>query len=160
MSDNYELDSFSSTNRLTPNRVSSISMPLLNQDTSRLVPNRWQDHALREDNHRTFEYKQQVPGLMKRMLTVAKLLTLPLAASAYLVFCVIVNKRLITLKNGFYAFTPNHIATIKAGVTSLSQLVVFAALYPVADMVSNLQASIHVRCCCTFGILIMLCKIN
>ncbi|KAG0695810.1 hypothetical protein DFH29DRAFT_953733 [Suillus ampliporus] len=141
--DSYELDCFSPANRLIPNRAPSISMPLLHQDASHLAPNRlaWQDHTLREDNHRTSKYKQQVLGLMERLLTVAKLLALPLAASAYLVFCIIANKRLITLKdNGFYAFTPDHIATIKAGVTSLSQLIVFAALYPVMDTVSKLQS--------------------
>lgn len=38
--------------------------------------------------------------------------------------------------------TPDHIGChdkIKAGVTSLSQLVVFAALYPVTDIVLKLQ---------------------
>lgn len=141
--DSYELDCFSPANRLIPNRAPGILMPLLHQDASHLAPNRlaWQDHTLREDNHRTSKYKQQVLGLMERLLTVAKLLALPLAASAYLAFCIIANKRLITLKdNGFYAFTPDHIATIKAGVTSLSQLIVFAALYPVMDTVSKLQS--------------------
>ncbi|KAG1776022.1 hypothetical protein EV702DRAFT_1111675 [Suillus placidus] len=140
--DNYELvDSFSPTQRLTPNRAPGISIPLLHQDMPRLSPNRWQDSSSREGNHRTFGYKQQVPSLTEKVLAVAKLLALPILASAYLVFCIIVNKRLITLKNhGFYAFTPDHIATIKAGVTSLSQLVVFAALYPVADIVSKLQS--------------------
>ncbi|KAG2336518.1 hypothetical protein BDR05DRAFT_971077 [Suillus weaverae] len=112
--DNYEpVDSFSPTQRLTPNRAPGIEIPLLHQDMPRLSPNRWQDSSLRERNHRTFEYKQQVLSLTEKVLAVAKLLALPLIASAYLVFCIIVNKRLITLKNnGFYAFTPDHIGLL------------------------------------------------
>lgn len=140
----YEpVDSFSPAKRLTPNRAPGISLPLLHQDMPHLAPNRWQDpsESSHEGNHQTFEYKQQVSDLTERVLAVAKLLALPLAASAYLVFCIIVNKRLTTLKNnGFYAFSPDHIATIKAGVTSLSQLVVSVALFPVADIVSKLQS--------------------
>jgi hypothetical protein len=109
----YEpVDAFSPAKRLTPNRAPGISFPLLHQDMPHLAPNRWQDpsESSHEGNYRTSEYKQQALGLTKRVLAVAKLLALPLAASAYLVFCIIVNKRLTTLKNnGFYAFSPNHI---------------------------------------------------
>jgi hypothetical protein len=109
--DNYEpVDSFSPAQRLTPNRAPGVEMPLLHQDMPRLAPNRWQDPSFHKGDHPTFEYKQQVLSKTGRVLAVAKLLALPLAAIAYLVFCIIVNKRLTTLKNnGFYAFTPDHI---------------------------------------------------
>jgi hypothetical protein len=103
----YEpVDAFSPAKRLTPNRAPGISFPLLHQDMPHLAPNRWQDPS--ESSH---EGKHLI--LTERVLAVAKLLALPLAASAYLVFCIIVNKRLTTLKdNGFYAFSPNHIGLL------------------------------------------------
>ncbi|KAG2139731.1 hypothetical protein DEU56DRAFT_302258 [Suillus clintonianus] len=138
--DGYELDSFSPANRLVPNRALGV---YLDQNSSHSVApdgNRWQDHTSHEGNHRIFKYKQQVLSLVGGLLTVVKLSVLPLTAGAYLAFCIIANKRLIILKSdGFYSFTPDHIATIKVGVTSLNRLVVFAALYPVTDIVSKLQ---------------------
>ncbi|KAJ8592173.1 hypothetical protein M405DRAFT_813168 [Rhizopogon salebrosus TDB-379] len=127
---------FSPVHKLSPNRGPPTSMPLLDSQQSLLVPNRW-----RGSNHRTPRYKRQVMSFIERLLALAKLSALPLLASAYLAFCAIAHSRLIALKSfGSYTFTPEHIATIKAGVTSLSQLVIFAAIYPVYDIVSQLQS--------------------
>lgn len=118
VTDNYGSDSFSPVKKLLPNRgpPTTASVPLLDPQQSQVAPNRWC-----EGNHRTLKYKRQV---MSQLLTVAKLSVLPLLASAYLVFCVIANKRLIALKtNGFYAFTPDHIGWLPFSPVCYEELI-------------------------------------
>jgi len=87
----------------------SASVPLLDSQQSQVATNRWRTTS---DDHRTFKHKRKVTsrGLIERLLGVAKLSALFILASAYLGFCVVAQKHLISLKsNKFHAFTPDNI---------------------------------------------------
>ncbi|KAG6375189.1 hypothetical protein JVT61DRAFT_3398 [Boletus reticuloceps] len=88
----------------------------------------------------------------------------PLAAIGYLAFCYTVHGKVIPVNTyGLYAvtpqhlgmcrisqsgasflkpFPPNHIATIKGGITTITIIIISIALYPVYNIVSNLKVSI------------------
>ena len=97
----------SDTLSLSPNRgPPSVSVPLLDSRQSQMTTNRWNS-----DDHRTSKHKRQVTrSLVERLLGVAKLSALFILPSAYLGFCVLAQKHLISLKsNKYYSFTPDHI---------------------------------------------------
>ncbi|KAH0839482.1 hypothetical protein J3R83DRAFT_294 [Lanmaoa asiatica] len=66
---------------------------------------------------------------------------LPLAAIGYLAFCYTVHGKVVPVNTyGLYAVTPQHLATIKGGITSISIIIVSIALYPIYNILSNLRS--------------------
>ncbi|KAF8436820.1 hypothetical protein L210DRAFT_3505600 [Boletus edulis BED1] len=65
----------------------------------------------------------------------------PLAAIGYLAFCYTVHGKVIPVNTyGLYAVTPEHLATIKGGITTITIIIISIALYPVYNTVSNLKS--------------------
>ncbi|KAF8554664.1 hypothetical protein OG21DRAFT_1037201 [Imleria badia] len=80
------------------------------------------------------------PHLWRTVKTPLKMALLPLAAIAYLAFCYTVHGKAVPVNlYGLYAVTPQHLATIKGGITSISIIIISIALYPIYDIVSTLK---------------------
>ncbi|KAG6375190.1 hypothetical protein JVT61DRAFT_3399 [Boletus reticuloceps] len=65
----------------------------------------------------------------------------PLAAICYLAFCYTVHGKVVPVKTyGLYAVTPQHLATIKGGITSISIIIISIAFFPIYDIIANLKS--------------------
>ncbi|KAH7930354.1 hypothetical protein BV22DRAFT_74847 [Leucogyrophana mollusca] len=72
---------------------------------------------------------------------IIKTLILPFVAIGYLTFCYIVHQRVVPLKTyGLFKVTPDHLAAIKGGITSVSIIIVSIALWPLTDLLSDLKS--------------------
>ncbi|KAF8436819.1 hypothetical protein L210DRAFT_3547694 [Boletus edulis BED1] len=76
----------------------------------------------------------------------------PLAAICYLAFCYTVHGKVVPVKTyGLYAMTPQHLATIKGGITSISIIVISIAFFPIYDIIANLKSEEFFRLLATQG---------
>ncbi|KAH8102893.1 hypothetical protein BXZ70DRAFT_757390 [Cristinia sonorae] len=67
-------------------------------------------------------------------------LLLPLVAIAYLAFCYTVHSKTVPLKSTLFDTSPNNLATIKSGVTSISIIIITLGLFPIHTLVADLRS--------------------
>ncbi|KAF9236448.1 hypothetical protein BU15DRAFT_77029 [Melanogaster broomeanus] len=66
---------------------------------------------------------------------------LPLAAIGYLAFCYTVHGKVVPVNTfGIYSVAPQHLATIKGVITSISIIIISIALYPIYDILNSLKS--------------------
>ncbi|TCD68236.1 hypothetical protein EIP91_011305 [Steccherinum ochraceum] len=71
---------------------------------------------------------------------VVRSLLLPLVAIAYLAFCYTVHNRAVPLKTRFFDSSPDNLAVIKSGVTSISIVIITIGLFPIQVLISDLRS--------------------
>ncbi|KAG9316978.1 hypothetical protein JVU11DRAFT_1158 [Chiua virens] len=77
----------------------------------------------------------------RTMQTAVGMALLPLFAIGYLAFCYTVHDRPVPVNTyGLYSVEPEHLATIKGGITSISVIVISIALLPIYDIISSLKS--------------------
>ncbi|KIM79523.1 hypothetical protein PILCRDRAFT_10350 [Piloderma croceum F 1598] len=90
------------------------------------------------------EMPRRIPRGSSRLsssLDLLKALILPTLAIAYLAFCYIVHYRVIPINmHGIINVSPQNIASIKAGVTSISILIIALGLWPLQDLIQDLRS--------------------
>lgn len=85
--------------------------------------------------------KSRGPSCLSSVWDLLKALLLPMLAIAYLTFCYVVHYRVIPVKaHGLVNVSPQNIASIKAGVTSISILIVALGLWPLRDLIQDLRS--------------------
>ncbi|KAF9230696.1 hypothetical protein BU15DRAFT_83312 [Melanogaster broomeanus] len=80
-------------------------------------------------------------SLWRMTRTPLQLALLPLAAIGYLAFCYTVHGKVVPVNTyGIYSVTPQHLATIKGAITSISIIIISIALYPIYDILNSLKS--------------------
>jgi nitrate reductase NapE component len=109
--------------------------------------------------------KSRRPSRLSLAFDLLKTLLLPILAIAYLTFCYVVHYRIVPISlHGLINTSPQNIgeylclhvyylkpqalvsASIKAGVTSISILIIALGLWPLRDLIQNLRVSDNIEC--------------
>ncbi|KAF9236450.1 hypothetical protein BU15DRAFT_77031 [Melanogaster broomeanus] len=79
--------------------------------------------------------------LWRVIRTPLRMALFPLAAIGYLAFCYTVHHKAVLVNTyGIYSVTPQHLATIKGAITSISIIIISIALYPIYDILNSLKS--------------------
>ncbi|KAF9233530.1 hypothetical protein BU15DRAFT_80023 [Melanogaster broomeanus] len=90
--------------------------------------------------------------LWRKTRTPLRMVLLPLAAIGYLAFCYTVHRKVVPVNTyGIYSLVPEHLATIKGAITSISIIIISIALYPIYDVLNNLKSEEFFRVLSSHG---------